>query len=45
MFGIYPYTEVTERQRKAMDEASVGFTYHSVFELTYKCITRLLGAG
>ena len=45
MFGIYPYTGVTERQRKAMDEASVGFTYHSVFELTYKCITRLLGAG
>ena len=45
MFGIYPYTEVTERQRKAMDEASVGFTYHSVFDLTYKCITRLLGAG
>ena len=45
MFGIYPYTEVTERQRKAMDEASVEFTYHSVFELTYKCITRLLGAG
>ena len=45
MFGIYPYTGVTERQRKAMDEASVGFTYHSVFDLTYKCITRLLGAG
>ena len=45
MFGIYPYTEVTERQRKAMDEASVGFTYHSVFELTYKCITRLLGTA
>jgi len=45
MFGIYPYTEVTERQKQAMDTASVGFVYHSVYELIYKCIIRLLGAA
>ena len=43
MFGIYPYTAVTEKQRDAMCEAGVDYRYQSVYELTYNCLTRLLG--
>ncbi len=43
MFGIYPYTDVTEKQRTAMKEADVDFTYHSVYDLTYRCLMRLFG--
>ncbi len=42
MFGIYPYTEVTEKQRTAMHEAGIDFKYQSVYEITYKCIKSLL---
>ena len=44
MFGIYPYTEVTEKQRAAMKEAGINYVYQSVYELTYSCLIRLLGA-
>ncbi len=44
MFGIYPYTSVTDKQRKAMEEGEIGYVYHSVYELTYSCLCRLLGA-
>ncbi len=43
MFGIYPYTAVTEKQRTAMKEAGIDHVYQSVFELTYSCLIRLLG--
>jgi len=43
MFGIYPYTEVTENQRVAMKEAGINYVYQSVYELTYSCLVRLLG--
>lgn len=43
MFGIYPYTEVTEKQKTAMEEAGVNYVYQSVYELTYSCLIRLLG--
>ena len=42
MFGIYPYTAVTEKQKKAMEEAGVDFVYHTVYELTYACLKHLL---
>ena len=42
MFGIYPYAEVTKKQREAMREAGVGFVYRSVYEITYGCLIRLL---
>lgn len=44
MFGIYPYTKVTEKQRMAMTEAEVGFIYQSIYEITYNCLIRLLKA-
>lgn len=43
MFGIYPYTEVTEKQKKAMKEANVGYVYWSIYEMTYHCLIRLFG--
>ena len=43
MFGIYPYTAVTEKQREAMKEAGINYVYQSVYELTYSCLVRLLG--
>ena len=43
MFGIYPYTSVTDKQREAMKEAEVDYVYQSVYELTYACLIRLLG--
>lgn len=43
MFGIYPYTSVTEKQRIAMKEAGINYVYQTVYELTYSCLTRLLG--
>ena len=42
MFGIYPYTSVTEKQKEAMKEAKVGFVYQSVYEITNKAILKLL---
>ena len=43
MFGIYPYTTVTEKQRTAMREAGINYVYQSVYELTCSCLIRLLG--
>ena len=42
MFGIYPYAEVTDKQRKAMEEAEVDFRYQTIYEITYNCLIRLL---
>ena len=44
MFGIYPYTSVTDKQKKAMKEAEIDYVYQSVYELTYSCLCRLLKA-
>ena len=42
MFGIYPYTEVTARQKEAMKEAEVDYEYQTIYEITYNCLARLL---
>lgn len=42
MFGIYPYTSVTDKQKEAMQEANVDYVYQSVFDLTRACLLRLL---
>ncbi len=43
MFGIYPYTAVTEKQRTAMKDAGVEYVYQSFYELAFRCLGRLLG--
>lgn len=42
MFGIYPYTVVTEKQRKAMEKAGVNYVFMTIYEITYNCIKGLL---
>ena len=43
IFGIYPYTVVTEKQREAMEIACVEYVYMSVYDITYAEVKRLLG--
>lgn len=42
MFGIYPYAEVTAKQKAAMKEAGVDYRYQTIYEVTYNCLIRLL---
>lgn len=42
MFGIYPYTVVTEKQKEAMEKAEVNYIYSSVYDLTYMAVRKLL---
>lgn len=42
IYGIYPYTAVTDRQREAMEKAGVDYTYMSIHEITRSCLMRLL---
>lgn len=42
MFGIYPYTVVTEKQKEAMKKAEVNYIYNSVYDLTYITVRKLL---
>lgn len=42
MFGIYPYTVVTEKQREAMAQAKVNYVYMSIYEITYAEVKKLL---
>ena len=43
MFGIYPYTVVTEKQREAMVRAKVNYVYMSIYEITFAEVKKLLG--
>lgn len=42
MFGIYPYTFVTDKQRKAMETAKANYVFMSLYEITYSCVKNLL---
>ena len=42
MFGIYPYSIVTDKQRNAMKEANINYKYQTIFEIVYRCIKNLL---
>jgi hypothetical protein len=45
LYGIYPYTTVSDKQRQAMSEAGLNFVYMSVYDLAYNNIRALLGAA
>lgn len=45
MYGVYPYTVVTDKQRKAMEQAGTDFVYMSVYEMVYTGTKRLLAGG
>lgn len=42
LFGVYPYTVVTDKQKEAMQAAGVDYSYQSVYALTHACVLRLL---
>ncbi|MBQ6315855.1 MAG: TetR family transcriptional regulator [Mogibacterium sp.] len=42
MFGIYPYAEVTAKQKEAMKQAEIDYKYQSIYEITYDCLVKLL---
>lgn len=44
IYGIYPYTSVTEKQKAAMAQAGIPYVYQSAYDLTYTCLKKLLNA-
>lgn len=42
LFGIYPYTMVTEKQRAAMEKAKVDYVFMTIQEMAASCIRKLL---
>ena len=44
IYGIYPYTSVTEKQRAAMEQAGIPYAYQSAYDLTFACLKKLLEA-
>ena len=43
VYGLYPYTMVTEKQKQAMAEAGISYVYMSTYEMAYDFIRTLLG--
>ena len=42
LYGLYPYTTVSQKQRRAMSEAGLDFVYMSVYDMASSCIRALL---
>ena len=42
LFGIYPYTVVTDKQRAAMDQAHTNYVLLSIYEITKSRVSKLL---
>ncbi len=42
MFGIYPYTNVSEKQRTAMEQANIEYKPVTIYDITFNCVERLL---
>ena len=42
VYGIYPYTSVTEKQKEAMALAGIPYVFQSAYDLTYSCLKKLL---
>ena len=43
VYGLYPYTVVTDKQREAMREAGISYVYMSTYEMAFTFIRTLLG--
>ena len=41
-YGIYPYAVVSEKQKRPWRRRG-DFAYHSVYEITFNCLKKLLG--
>lgn len=42
MFGIYPYTFVTDKQRAAMEKAGMNYAFMSIYEITFNFVKKFL---
>lgn len=42
MFGIYPYTVVTEKQRIALEKSHTNYVFLSIYEITKSMVIKLL---
>lgn len=42
IYGVHPYTTVTEKQKEAMKATGVEFHYLTVYEITRNCLMQLL---
>ena len=45
IYGVYPYTVVTDKQRESMETAGTDFVYISIYEMIYTGTKRLLAGG
>lgn len=45
VYGVYPYTVVTDKQKEAMKKAGTNFVYMSIYEMVYACTKQLLAGG
>ena len=45
LFGVYPYSVATQKQLDAMREAGMKFKMHSIYEIVYSCVRKLLGGA
>ena len=43
VYGLYPYTVVTDKQRDAMAQAGISYVYMSTYEMAYSFIRTVLG--
>ena len=43
VYGLYPYTVVTEKQREAMEEAGIRYVFMSTYDMAYTFLRTLLG--
>lgn len=44
LFGVYPYTTATSKQKEAMELAHVNYTHYSIYEITESFTKKLLQA-
>ena len=42
LFGVYPYTVVTDKQKEAMEKANANYVFLSIYEITKSIVRKLL---
>lgn len=45
VYGVYPYTVITDKQKEAMEKARTNFVYMSIYEIVYTCTKQLLAGS
>ena len=42
MYGLYPYTFPSDKQREAMETAGLAINHRTIYDMAYPCILKLL---